>query len=127
MNISQIQQGSSLYNKALVLRHQLFFKEQGLPMEILNDQQEREGIHIAITLKNELVAYGRLAELNNKEFQISQMVVAPAYQGQGYGKKILLKLMHIAQRKGATGMMLNARTTAVGFYQKEGFQEVGAV
>ena len=40
-----------------------------------------------MTQKNELIAYARLSELKGKEFQISQVVVTPIHQKQGYGKK----------------------------------------
>ena len=55
------------------------------------------------------------------------MVVSPSHQHQGYGEKLLLEIMQTAKNKGAKNIMLNARTTAVGFYKKLGFQQVGHV
>jgi len=127
MNIGEIRKGDTLYKKAFELRYLLFFKDHNLPKEIINDEKEDKSTHIAISKERELIAYGRLSELNDKEFQISQMVVSPAHQHQGYGMKLLLGIMQIAKNKGAKNIMLNARTTAVSFYKKIGFQQAGQV
>jgi len=127
MNIIEIQKGDPLYNKAFELRYLLFFKEHDLPKEVINDEKEDKSIHIAISQKGELIAYARLSELKGKEFQISQMAVSPRHQSQGYGGKLLLKIVQIAKNKGAKSIMLNARTTATGLYKKLGFQEAGKV
>ena len=54
------------------------------------------------------------------------MVVKPEYQGRGLGRKILLFLIKRAKKDSVTSLTLNARLTAVGFYQKLGFQTYGA-
>jgi len=125
MNIGEIKKGDALYKKAFELRYLLFFKEQNLPKEIINDEKEDKSTHIAISKEDELIAYGRLSELNSKEFQISQMVVSPLRQSQGYGKKLLLEIIQIAKNKGAKKIMLNARATSTGLYKKLGFHQVG--
>ncbi len=127
MNIGKIQKGDALYEKALELRYLLFFKEHGLPKEIINDDKENKSIHVAISQKNELIAYGRLSELNGKEFQISQIVVSPRHQSQGHGEKLLLEIMQLAKNEGAKSTWLSARTTATNLYEKLGFQKVGNV
>lgn len=127
MNIGEIRKEDELYKKALELRYLLFFKDHNLPKEIMNDEMEDKSTHIAISQESELIAYGRLSELNNKEFQISQMVVSPQHQSQGYGEKLLLETMKMAKNRGAKRILLNARTTAISLYKKLGFQQVGQV
>ena len=127
MNMGTIQKGDILYKKALELRYLLFFKEHNLPEEIINDEKEDKSIHFAISQENELIAYGRLFAINSKEFQISQMLVSPRYQRQGYGEKLLLEIMRTARNQGAKKIMLNARTTAINLYEKLGFKKVGLV
>ncbi len=127
MNIGEIRKGDALYKQAYELRYLLFFKEHSLPKETINDDKENKSTHIAISKGHELIAYGRLSEIQNNEFQISQMVVSPIHQHQGYGEKLLLKIMLTAKDKDANTIMLNARITAVSFYKKFGFQQVGQV
>jgi len=127
MSISEIKKGDKLYKKAFELRYLLFFKDHNLPEEIVNDDKENTSMHIAISNKDELIAYGRLSELNDKEFQISQMVVSPIYQCHGYGNKLLLEIVKIANNKGAKNIMLYARITACEWYKKFGFKSGGDV
>jgi predicted GNAT family N-acyltransferase len=127
MNIVKIKKGDKLYKKAFELRYLLFFKDHQLAKEIINDNKEDSSTHIAISNKHELIAYARLTELTDKEFQISQMLVSPNHQHQGYGKELLLEIMKIAKYKGATNITLNARTTAICFYKKYGFQKMSEI
>ncbi len=127
MYISEIQKDELLYEKALELRYFIFFKEHNLSKDILNDEMEERSTHIAISQDGELIAYGRLFTNNSEEFQISQMVVSPNYQSQGYGVKLLLGLMRTAKNRGAKTIVLDARISAIGFYVKQGFQRVGQV
>ncbi len=127
MNIGEIQKDDNLYKKALELRYSLFFKDHNLPEEILSDDKEDKSLHIAISQENELIAYGRLFEISSNEFQISQMVVSPRYQSQGYGERLLIEIMRTAKNKGAKKIILNARTTAISLYEKIGFQKVGQI
>ena len=58
-------------------------------------------------------------------YQVCQMVVRPEYQGQNLGREILLFLIKIAKQDKAIALTLNARLTAVCFYQKLGFKTEG--
>ena len=127
MSIKEINKGDDLYKQAQKLRYELFFREHGLPWEILNDENERHSTHVVVSHEQNLIAYGRLSKLENREFQISQMVVSPSYQGQGNGTQLLLKLVAMAKSKGAKVISLNSRTTAISLYQNQGFQSVGKV
>ena len=127
MSINEIQQDNVLYGQVLALRYQLFFKEHNLPWEILNDEKEGNSTHITISHESDFIAYGRLSALGNGEFQISQMVVSPNRQSQGYGTKLLLKLIQVAKSEGAKTIVLNARTSAKSLYMKQGFYSEGLV
>ena len=111
------------YFQACQLRHQVFFAEHNLPFTILFDDQEAISFHAVITnLHNKVIAYGRLTRIQNNTYQISQMVVKPDCQRQGLGQQILLALINLAKKRGANLIALEARTSAVKFYQKLGFE-----
>lgn len=74
-----------------------------------------------------LVAYGRLTVLSHNNFQISQMVVSPKYQNQGYGSTLLSELITTAVNNGAKNITLNARVSALGLYRKYEFIKNGDV
>ena len=72
-----------------------------------------------------MIAYGQLVFKGDRVYRVCQMVVQPKYQGQGLGRSILVFLIDRAKQEGAISLTLNARLTAVGFYQKLGFQAYG--
>ena len=125
MKLGAIDKDDVLYEKALKLRYLLFFKEHNLPETVVLDEKEEKSTHIAISQGSELIAYGRLFALNKEKFQISQMVVSPIYQSKGHGTKLLSELIRTAENKGAKSIVLNARATATGVYEKLGFKTVG--
>jgi predicted GNAT family N-acyltransferase len=127
MRLSEIHRGDPLYEQAIALRYVLFFKEHHLPEEIVLDEKELESTHIAVSEKGHLLAYGRLSKIGNDTYQISQMVVSPDYQHQGLGAQVLMELMRLAAANGARTITLNARMSALGFYERYGFIKYGEI
>lgn len=127
MKISEISIEDRIYQEALELRYDLFFREHGLPRSILFDDLEADSIHIAMTDESGLVAYGRLSPIGNGEFVVSQMVVRPACQGKGYGSQVLARIIQTAISQEARILMLEARIPAISMYEKQGFIRDGSV
>ena len=123
--VELIQPHSTKYDRACQLRYELFFAEHNLPWDVVLNQCQANDFHAAISIENHLVAYGQLVPQSDRIYQIRQMVVAPSYQRQNLGRRILSFLIEIAQQEGAIALTLNARLTAVGFYQKLGFKSSG--
>ena len=123
--MDELEIGSEFYKEALELRYELFFKKHDLPRNILIDKNEKASEHIAIVSDELLIAYGRLTNLGEGTYQISQIVVKPQEQGKGYGAMILKELVDRAERLGCKKIILNARTTATKLYEKQGFTSSG--
>lgn len=124
-SIKLIKYDSQEFQQACQLRYELFFAEHSLPWHIVQDESQADYFHAAILIKNSVVAYGQLVPQDNSIYQICQMVVKPGYQGQRFGSRILWFLIDRAKSAKAIALTLNARLTAVGFYQKFGFQIQG--
>ena len=121
----EISSTDPLYQAALRLRHELFFAAHGMPASVVQDAVESQSVHMAIADAGELIAYGRLTEVEPQSYQVSQMVVSPQYQSQGYGSRLLSSLVCHALRQGAREVFLNARLTATALYRKQGFLPQG--
>jgi predicted GNAT family N-acyltransferase len=124
-----IEYGSDEYHQAARLRYLLFYQPHHLPFDSIFDPQEADDLHVAIATNpgDRVLAYGRLGQNSANEFKIYQMVVAPEYQRQGLGMRILQALTQEAIARGANLVILNARIAKVPFYQKFGFETVGEV
>jgi predicted N-acetyltransferase YhbS len=57
--------------------------------------------------------------------RMRQVAVAPEAQGKGIGRLLVLESEAEARRRGASVVMLNARQTAVAFYERLGYSVSG--
>ena len=67
------------------------------------------------------LAVGMLQRIDSWQGQIRFMAVAPAAAGTGLGRRVVVHLEQEAQAIGLTEIVLHARETAVGFYEKLGY------
>lgn len=104
ISIKLIEYNSSEYRQACQLRYDLFFAEHNLPWEVVEDQNQAKYFHGVIMIKGCVVAYGQLVPNLNKIWQICQMVVKPAYQGQNLGVQLLSTLIKIARQEKAIAL-----------------------
>jgi predicted GNAT family N-acyltransferase len=89
-----------------------------------------ESIHFAALDNDKIIGCCTLtvnpqSAIKNSYYQLRGMAVLDNYQGMGVGQKLL----HAAEAKliklGNKVLWFNARTSAVGFYQKYGYQVLG--
>lgn len=89
------------------------------------DGLEAECIHIMAVEDEAVVGVGR-GQMNSKdEAQVRYMAVEEGRRGKGVGSRVLSELEERLSRLGAKRVVLDARETAVGFYQKKGYILVG--
>ncbi len=127
IQISETQIGSNDWKEARELRFQLFFEKHGLKPEIMDDEYEKLSTHYVLKIKENVIAYLRLTELDSGHFSISQMVVRSGYQGKGFGFEIMNYALEEKIGSNFQSIVLNARLTAVPFYKRFGFVEEGDV
>ena len=71
------------------------------------------------------LAVGMLQHLNAQQGQLRFMAVAPAAVGTGLGSQLVHYLENQARPTGLRELLLHARATAVGFYERHGYAVVG--
>lgn len=88
--------------------------------------------HFGYYLNNQIIGVISLFEIKHeqfvaqKSFQIRGMAVLPTYQKQGIGEALVKEAEKFCTTQKADLIWFNARTTAVGFYQKMGYEIVGS-
>lgn len=127
MKVIEFSLGVTHWYEARTLRYDLFFREKGLPESVLDDEVDEKSRHFGIHGNGKLMAYCRLTPIGNNQYAVSQMVVDMTCQRSGYGTLLLKRMIHEASLKNADALELNARLTAVAFYSKHGFVEIGEV
>lgn len=104
------------------LRYEVLRKPWNQPEFTTSDQTEANSIHVMMKDENgKTVAAGRLLLLNSSEGQLRSMAVHENYRGQGLGSKILRYIETKAKENNLSSILLDARATAVHFYEKHGY------
>jgi N-acetylglutamate synthase-like GNAT family acetyltransferase len=86
------------------------------------DNIEEGAVHVSIRIEHGLlIGVGRLHQINSDQAQIRYMAVEDTYRNQGVGLAIYSYLENIAHNKGLKRIILNARLSAIGFYEHLGF------
>ncbi|SEA05070.1 bifunctional GNAT family N-acetyltransferase/hotdog fold thioesterase [Alkalimonas amylolytica] len=91
------------------------------PLGSERDELEHQSHHRMLMDGDRLIGVGRLHQLDDGKAQVRYMAVDPAYQRQQLGARLLTELEQQALVLGCTEVVLNARDTALGFYQRLGY------
>ena len=115
---------NEFYKEAVLLRIRTFFEGMPDALDLINDTFEIEGIHLICLNNNKVIGTGRL-NFEENESIISQMAIEKDFQYKGVGSKILNKLIEYSKGKTNSRITLNARETAIAFYEKFNFIIIG--
>lgn len=86
------------------------------------DAKEAEAEHFAVFKEQQIIAVGRLDQLNESTCQVRFMAVDPLFQGKNIGKSLMEFILIHSQKKQEKNVILHAREMAVPFYERMGFQ-----
>ena len=117
---------SALERDAAPLRRAVFVDEQGIPESEEWDAADATALHaVAINALGQAVGTGRLLAAESGVGKIGRMAVHRALRGTGVGARVLAALIEAARTRGDHTLRLSAQRTAMGFYQRQGWQCVG--
>ena len=126
MLFREIRFGSDEYWRACRLREEVLRTPLGLPLSTIDVQGESEQLHFGLfSDSGELVACVLAAVSGAHHAKIRQTAISPAYQRQGFGCRIMTELESVLVARHIRMLTLHARSTAVAFYQKLGFEVDG--
>lgn len=125
MAIKIIDHGSAEYTQMIELRYQLLRKPLGLSFEQDELQLEKDYIHIGCFDESRLEGCCMLVPKDKDVLQLRQMAVIAGLQGKGIGRVIMQFAENISRDRGYKKLIMHARKTAMGFYEKLGYKTVG--
>jgi len=125
MLFREIPFGSDQYQRACALRNEILRAPLGLPLSEDDLLGEADQLHFGLFDDDVLAACVTAIGLTEGHAKIRQTAVAVAYQRQGLGRRMMTQIEAALAARGFVSLSLHARSTAVGFYQKLGYETVG--
>lgn len=125
MPIKQIDHGTKEYQQMVELRNEILRKPLGLSFQPDELDREKEDILIATFEEEKMLGCCLLTKVDNKTTRLRQMAVQNNLQGKGIGATMMNFAENVARDAGFKRIIMHARKTAVGFYEKLGYKVSG--
>ena len=109
------------------LRIRVFCDEQGYAREMELDGTDDTAWHLLLLADGTPAGTGRLYWRSAEEgwMGIGRLSVDQEWRGYGFGSILVKEMEKRAERMGASTLLLDAQTRAIGFYEKLGYAVCG--
>lgn len=125
MAIKQIYHGSPEYHAMVALRYKVLRQPLGLNFSLEELNKENDDILVANIEDDEVLGCCILTAAGENTLRLRQMAVNERFQKRGIGDGLLHYCEKIAVDKGYNRIVMHARDTAIGFYEKMGYHVFG--
>ena len=125
MALKILDHGSREYKQMVDLRYHLLRKPLGLSFTEEDIQNEKNYIHIGCFDDGRMEGCCMLVPLDKSTVQLRQMAVTSGLQGKGIGRVLMQFAENISRDRGYKKLIMHARKTAAGFYEKLGYLKTG--
>jgi GNAT superfamily N-acetyltransferase len=121
MALKLIDYGSPEYEQMLRLRYDLLRKPLGLSFDPQELEKEKDDVLMGAFEDDRMLGCCLLTETDPTTLRLRQMAVPNNLQGKGIGRALMIFAENIARDMGYETLMMHARITAIGFYEKMGY------
>jgi ribosomal protein S18 acetylase RimI-like enzyme len=125
MALKIIDHGTKEYNQMVQLRNDILRKPLGLNFTPEELEKEKEEILIGAFEEEKMLGCCMLITMDPATVRLRQMAVLNNLQGKGIGRALMQFAENIARDRGFRKITMHARKTAIGFYEKLGYEVNG--
>jgi N-acetylglutamate synthase-like GNAT family acetyltransferase len=122
MALKLIDHGSPEYLQMVQLRNEILRRPLGLKFDPSELEKEKDEILIAAFEEEKMLGCCMLIKCGPDGVRLRQMAVLPTLQGKGIGRALMQFAENIARDMGYKRIMMHARKSATGFYEKLGYE-----
>ena len=115
---------SDEYRNELELRDKVLRKPLGMNLYDENLEADKNDVHIGAFINKRMVGVLILTGLNSKDIKMRQVAVDDDFRAMKIGTEMVRFAEEYSKKKGYSTMLLNARKTAVAFYEKLGYKKM---
>lgn len=110
------------WQTALPIRHKVLWPNKSESFCKVNGDET--ALHYGIFVNAKLVSVASIY-INGKSARLRKFATLPDFQGQGLGSRLIIDILNQLKERNIEILWCDARTTAVGFYQKLGMKQQG--
>jgi GNAT superfamily N-acetyltransferase len=125
MPLKILDHGSKEYREMLDMRNQILRKPLGLEFDPSELEKEKDDILIGAYEDDIMLGCCLLTVVAPQTVRLRQMAVKTGLQGKGIGRVLMQFAENLARDRGHNSLVMHARKTAVGFYEKLGYKTKG--
>jgi N-acetylglutamate synthase-like GNAT family acetyltransferase len=125
MPIKQIDYGSKEYEQMLGLRYEVLRKPLNITFHDEELKKEKNDLLIGAFDEDKILGCCLLTKMDNDCVRLRQMAVQNNLQGKGIGASMMNFAENVARDAGYKKIIMHARKTAIGFYEKLGYKVSG--
>lgn len=125
MALKIIDYGTKEYKQMVDLRYNMLRKPLGLSFAEEELEKEKNDILIGCFDDDRLEGCCMLVPVDKITVQLRQMAVTSGLQGKGIGRVLMQFAENISRDQGYRKIIMHARKTATGFYEKLGYKISG--
>ena len=125
MPIKQIDHGTKEYKQMVGLRYEILRKPLNLTFEAEELEKEKNDILICVFEEEKILGCCLLTKIDKNCVRLRQMAVQNNLQGKGIGASMMHFAENVARDAGYKKLIMHARKTAIGFYEKLGYKVSG--
>jgi N-acetylglutamate synthase-like GNAT family acetyltransferase len=125
MGLKQIDHGSKEYKQMIQLRQTILRDPLGLQFSPEELEEEKNHILIAAYDDEEMLGCCMLKKIDPHTLQLRQMAVKNNLQRKGIGASIMSFVETLSRDKGYKKIIMHARDSAIGFYERCGYKQKG--
>lgn len=122
MALKIIDHSSPEYSQMVELRYQILRKPLGLNFTEEDLEKEKQDILIGCFEDDKLEGCCLLTPAGENALRLRQMAVGIGLQGKGIGRVLMNFAENVARDTGCKKVLMHARQSAVGFYEKLGYK-----
>ncbi len=125
MALKILDHGSREYQQMVHLRNEILRKPLGLEFTPEELEKEKDEILIGAFEDEKMLGCCMLIKVDKSTVRLRQMAVLNNLQGKGIGRALMQFAENIARDRGFRSIIMHARASAIGFYEKLGYQVSG--
>lgn len=125
MPLKIIDHDSTEYQQMIDLRDEILRKPLGLYFDPEELTREKDDVLIGAFEEDKLIGCCLITRTEGNKCRLRQMAVSSNLQKKGIGASLMTFAENVARDRGYETLMMHARTSAVGFYEKFGYKVTG--